>query len=215
MVQSKLLLQFKEISHFFSQKYDVEKDIQAEFIHQVHSSKVIYIDETTKNLSDIEADGMITKGKRILGVKTADCLPILIYNSKKKIIGAIHAGWKGLTGGILENTVKTLLEINCFPSQIFVAIGPHIKSCCYKVNFDRIEKFAESGIDRNLIVRRKNSDWYLDLGKFASLGLERLGIPMVQIEVSEFCTSCDKSFYSYRRDGDGCRRMISLIGLTL
>lgn len=214
MVQSKLLLQFKEINHYFSQKHDKEAYHQAEFVHQVHSSKVIYIDKITENLSNIDADGMVAKGKRAIGVKTADCLPILLYDPKKKVIGAIHAGWKGLAGGIIENAIRVMKEADSLPCHIFVTIGPHIRSCCYNVTPDRIKIFADLEIDQTFYVKRSGLNLYLDLGKFASVKLTRLGIPPAQIETSELCTACNEKFYSFRREGKSCGRMISLIGLS-
>ena len=109
-------------------------------MHQTHSNKVL---EVKKNNSRkiFYSDALITKVKGVaLGVVTADCAPILLYDKKSKIIGCIHAGWKGAYSGIIRNTIKKIKGISG-SRDIFAAIGPCIGKDSYEVDKKFYEKF--------------------------------------------------------------------------
>ena len=95
-------------------------------MHQTHSNKVIIINKKNKNLKRFNSDALITKLKDVaLGVVTADCVPIILYDIKNQIIGCIHAGWKGALSGIIENTIKKFKKLNS-KNKIFASVGPCI-----------------------------------------------------------------------------------------
>ncbi len=207
MVKSKILSKYPNLLHFFGDKnssLDLENIIAAE---QIHGNKVAVLDNS-KNKFIKGADGMVTNKLLTLSIRTADCLPIFFYSPKEKIIAAIHAGWKGLASGIIENAVLQIRKLGANLSDVKVAIGPHIQVCCYKVLSSRIAKF------NNSFGEFRVNSWYLNLSKIALLQLKSLGILPSNIENSNICTSCDKRFFSFRREGAKTGRLINIIELT-
>ena len=109
-------------------------------MHQTHSNKVIEINE--KNLDkNINSDAMITRYKKVaLGVLTADCVPILVYDKRNKIIGCIHAGWRGALSGIIKKTIIKIKRKNS-RYDIFASVGPCISIKSYEVDLNFYKKF--------------------------------------------------------------------------
>ena len=108
-------------------------------MHQTHSNKVLII--KNKKKLKIKSDAMITKVKGLaLGVVTADCVPIILYDSHNQIIGCVHAGWKGAFSGIIENTIKKFKKLNP-KCKINAAVGPCIGKKSYEVDLDFYRKF--------------------------------------------------------------------------
>lgn len=217
MVQSKLLLNFREIRHYFFDKTDTKtntryKDMIAGAVtaEQIHSNKVAYVTGKSKQIKGVDA--LVTDKYLDLGIRTADCLPVIFFDRKKKLIAVVHAGWQGLIKGIIKNTVFYLKKLGGQQKEIFVAIGPHIGNCCYDVDYDRVSEFKKVKISTNIFIRR-NSRWFIDLAIFASQQMIELGISKENIDVLPYCTFCNTEFYSFRRDKNTCERMYSLIGL--
>ena len=97
-------------------------------VKQIHSNKFLYINNSSKkNLGNVKADAIITDKKKIpIAVLTADCVPLLICDSKKNMIAAIHAGWRGAYSGIIQKVIKFMYSKGCNPINMTVAIGPSI-----------------------------------------------------------------------------------------
>ena len=96
-------------------------------VHQIHSNKFIFIDETYDNKKKPKADAIITNRKNFpIAVLTADCAPILIYEDKMKMIAAIHAGWKGAFKGIIAKVIKFMIKKGCKLENITAVVGPSI-----------------------------------------------------------------------------------------
>ncbi len=169
-------------------------------MNQIHSSKIL-IEESG------EGDAIITKRKgRLLVVKTADCLPILIRNIENTLVGAIHAGWKGLCSGIIPEAVSTLKRLGFPPKTLEAALGPSIGPCCYEVGKEVPRCFRNNG----LIYSMKGRN--LALPTTAKRQLIEEGLRMESIHSLPLCTKCHPEiFYSHRR-GDS-KRMLSFIGL--
>ena len=110
-------------------------------MHQTHSNKVIVISKKNKNSKKFNSDAIITKMKGCaLGVVTADCVPIILYDIKNQIIGCVHAGWKGASSGIIENTIKKFKKLNS-NNKIFASVGPCIGKKSYEVDINFYKKF--------------------------------------------------------------------------
>ena len=110
-------------------------------MYQTHSNKVIIINSRNKSFVKFKSDAMITKVKGLaLGVVTADCVPIVLFDSQNHIIGCIHAGWKGALKGIIENTIKKFKKLNS-KNKIYAAIGPCIGNKSYEVDLSFYKKF--------------------------------------------------------------------------
>ena len=156
---------------------------------QVHGNKVAVIKD--KSESEVfGVDGLLTNSHGIgLCIFTADCLPILLGCAQKKAVGVMHAGWRGLAGGILEQGInKFCSEYNTKPNSIYVSMGPCIGSCCFEVGAEVAKEF-------NLKEEKTN----LDLSGIARRKLESLGIK--KISQSRNCTKHETDlFFSYRRN---------------
>lgn len=226
MVKSRLLTNYNNLLYYFGNKEDSvnleklnvsKKDIIS--AEQIHGNKVVLL-ENSKNKFIKGADGMITYNRLILSIRTADCMPIFFYDPGKKIIAAIHAGWKGLSSGIIDNAIKGMKKLGSNPLDLNVSVGPHIQVCCYNIPEERIQKFSITNnsdrlhlLSNNHIGKLHSNSWYLDLGKVALSQLESSGIISSNIEVSDICTSCNSKFWSFRRDKQKAGRMINLIGM--
>ena len=194
--------------------------------HQTHGSEVLVIDEAFINLSPydkIEAlygiDATITHLKDIfLCATTADCVPILLYDKSKQIVAAIHAGWKGLVDGIIENVIikmNNLYQTN--PSDIIAVIGPSISLKYYEIGEEVASKFKMMNIDLTTtsLFNAETNKLHIDLKQIAINKLLNQGIPSKQIEKSNLCTYANTDlFFSARRQSSNCGRMLSGIKLV-
>ncbi len=153
------------------------------------------------------ADGVISNIVNLpIAIRTADCLPVFILDSRRRCFGLIHAGWKGSKNGILEKTLR-LLDLNfCSnPSELKIVFGPSIRDCCYQVGEKFLEYFPEEIIVRDSL--------YLNLVNVNKRQLMEGGVLEQNIQDCNVCTCCNESFFSHRRDGEKFRRMISLMML--
>jgi hypothetical protein len=183
-------------------------------LHQVHSGLVVDIDDTSAASDAIEGDAAVTSLRGvILGVQTADCVPILIADSQGAVVAAIHAGWRGTAARIAETTVARMIgKFQLDPKNMIAAIGPHIGVCCYEVGDDVAGQMPGSAS----VERRP--EWakpHLNLAKANRQQLLQAGLPDTQIEISTLCTRCREDlFHSYRRDGKRMGHMLSVIGIV-
>ena len=181
-------------------------------IRQVHGKKIIVLKNNFfKPLfkKDIEeADGIITNVDNLpIAVRTADCLSIFLYNSKKHCIGLVHAGWRGSQKGIIFEALKFLrVNFESEPQDLKVAFGPCIRSCCYRVGEEFKKYFPKDTI-------LKGNAFYLDLVKMNTNEFVRFGVKPENIFDCGICTCCSEQYFSYRREGEKAGRMISLMML--
>ena len=173
-------------------------------LRQVHSATVL----NAAGLSDrgAEGDGLITDLPGVaVGIRTADCVPILMLDSQARAVAAVHAGWRGTAAGIIEECVRRMRsEFSTVPENIYAALGPSIGACCYQVGMDVAERFRKWDA-----VRPGN---HVDLGKANRLQLQAAGVPIEQIFDAGLCTFCHPGrFHSFRRDPNDPGRMISAI----
>jgi YfiH family protein len=182
-------------------------------LKQVHSNIVVDVSDTSAAGEAAEGDAAITALPGVmLGVQTADCVPILIADRQARAVAAVHAGWRGTAAGIAEATVQRLAaKFEIDPGNLVAVIGPHIGPCCYEVGED-----VATQIDPAAIVRMPEfSKPHIDLAAANLAQLVRSGIPGLQIETSSLCTKCrDDLFHSYRRDGKTMGHMLSVIGIA-
>jgi hypothetical protein len=179
-------------------------------LKQVHSSRVVSADGVAGYVG--EGDSLISNHLQMLvGVRTADCVPVLLVDARRRAVAAVHAGWRGSVDQIVRNAIEALhTEYGTAPADVHAAIGPCIRECCYEVGADVAQRFAP---------------WFPELAAVASpvkiglaranwLQLESAGVPSEQIYDSGLCTRCiAEDFHSYRRDGAKSGRMISAIGV--
>ncbi len=187
----------KKNLNFVSKKLQI-KEKNLKLMYQTHSNKVSII--TRKNLGKkrFHSDAMITTLKGIgIGVLTADCVPILLYENKKRIVGCIHAGWRGAFLGIIENTIKKISKINP-NSNIIACVGPCIGKKNYEIDNKFYKKFiTQSKKNRIYFSPGRTNKKLFDLRKFVYEKLKRLN---VKIDNLKYDTFQDKNnFFSYRR----------------
>ena len=179
--------------------------------HQTHGSKVLVVDEALMSASPSDkidilygVDASITHLRNIfLCATTADCVPILLYDKEQQIVAAIHAGWKSIVGGIIENTIAKMSEVyNTHPTHIVAAIGPSISQKNYEVGDELIAEFNKAGFDLSSVtfINQQTNKWHIDLKHLSRNELVRLGVPPQQIETSTLCTFDEEElFFSARR----------------
>jgi purine-nucleoside/S-methyl-5'-thioadenosine phosphorylase / adenosine deaminase len=182
---------------------------------QVHGDHIIELEET--NIKEAgEADGMVTKKPNaFLSVLTADCVPILFVAPEKKLVAAVHAGWRGSLAGIGAKVVRQFKEQHGVAAdEIETALGPSIGPCCYEVKNDVTEPLREKwGPLAKASIELRDGKSFVDLRRLNRSILEDTGVPSDQIHQLGPCTSCAQDeFFSYRRDGIPTGRQISFIG---
>ncbi|MHC6179537.1 peptidoglycan editing factor PgeF [Clostridium sp. JNZ X4-2] len=179
------------------------------YLNQVHGCKVI---DYNNNMED--GDGIITnKPYTAVGVFNADCVPVLIYDEKEKVIAAVHSGWKGTLACIVSKSIEKLKrDFKSKPENLQVCVGPHIHSCCYEVGEELIDKFKNSSFYRGKDISEGIN---LDLKKCILYQLQEKGVKEKNINYLDICTACNDEFqlYSYRRDKN-TGRMFSFIYLN-
>ncbi len=161
------------------------------------------------------ADAVITDRKGLLiGIQVADCVPILIFDRKKGISGAVHAGWRGTAEGIVKKTIGIAYErFESRPEDMLVAIGPSIRKCCYEVGFDVFDRVKRATGPGNYSIL-KEGKYFLDLSSANKYQALSIGIPEENIWVSGECTFCNTDkYYSYRHAGGPTGRQGAFIGM--
>ena len=185
-------------------------------MHQTHSNRVIVINKKNKNSKIFKSDSLITSIKSLaIGVVTADCVPIILYDSKNEVIGCVHAGWKGAISGIIEKTINQIKRLNK-DSKIFACIGPCIGQKSYEVDANFYRKFLKKSKKNSLYFSKKNKTKKLfNLRKYVRNKLIKYRVKVDQIYLDTFAEK--KYFFSYRRSQklkeDDYGRNISVITL--
>jgi YfiH family protein len=178
---------------------------------QKHTDKIFLLESSPEPKV---ADAVVTKEAGVLiGVQVADCVPVLIYEKEKGIIGAVHAGWRGTAAGILKKTIVMIMErYVCGPGGFYVAVGPSIKGCSYVVDHE-VNDAVIKATGEGDYYSKKGKKYFLDLplaNKYQALSL---GIPEPNIWVSDDCTYCNPhKFYSYRYARGSTGRQAAFIG---
>ena len=136
-------------------------------VHQIHSDKFVFINKNFKLKKKIKADAIITNQKKIpIAVLTADCVPLLLCDKKRKIIAAIHAGWKGAFKDIINKVIGFMLKKGCKRNDIIVAIGPSINQKNYNVGVDFKKKFIKKHKKNKIFFKNRGKDIYFDLPNY-------------------------------------------------
>lgn len=199
----------------------VRSDLPGEpiWLKQIHGVTVSTPASRNSLLGPFEADAAVTNvPNEVLAILTADCMPVLFACKSGTVVGAAHAGWRGLSGGVLSNTVQEMLDLSpdLNPSDILVWMGPAIGSTTFEVGEDVLQAFAKQGqsiLSKAFKPITSSPGKYLaDLYLLAQDQLRSLGI--VHINGGDFCTFTDKeNFFSYRRDAK-TGRFASFVWLT-
>ncbi|MHA2709886.1 peptidoglycan editing factor PgeF [Vibrio owensii] len=165
------------------------------WLNQTHSTVVAQASSPTKQV--LNADGVFTSSSQVVcSAMTADCLPVLLTNTQGTQVAAVHAGWRGLANGIVENALEL------FSGEVMAWLGPAIGPQAFEVGEDVLQAFVDfdSQAHQAFTPRDIEGKWLADMSKLATQRLNKLGV--TQVFDSGLCTFQDKNdFYSYRRDG--------------
>ena len=187
-------------------------------LHQIHSNKFIFIDEKYNKKLKPKADAIITNQRYLpIAILTADCVPILICDNKKKMIGIIHAGWKGAYKGIIDRVIKFMIKKGCKLKNLTIALGPSISVKNYEVKEDFRKKFLKKDKKNLKYFKIKRNKLYFDLTKYVQALLLKSKIKNIDIlNIDTF--DVKNKFFSARRaislKHDDYGRNISIIMLN-
>lgn len=181
--------------------------------NQVHGNSVFRLGAEAPPAPP-EADAIITAEEgAAIGILTADCLPLLLFDPVKRVVGAAHAGWKGTALGVALSAVREMGRVyGTRPRDLMAAIGPCIGPCCYTVGENVYEEFREEGRSLDSFISLDDG-LRLDLGAENINQLLSLGVDQRNISGSAPCTFCSGDFFSYRRDKGRTGRQLSFIML--
>ena len=168
-------------------------------LNQIHSNKYFFIKDYKLKKNRLIGDALITnKRKIILGVLTADCVPILIFDKKLKMISAIHAGWKGAYKGIINAVVKYFIKKGSESKNLIAAIGPCISQKNYEVQDDFKSKFFKQSRGNKIFFKKIGNKTYFSLNKYVNYQLKSLGVKKIDI-VDQDTYNPKNNFFSARR----------------
>jgi YfiH family protein len=177
---------------------------------QVHGARVV---EAPWDASP-EADAAVAVAPgHLLGVETADCLPILLVDPRSRAVAVAHAGWRGTAALVVRHALEALAARGSRPEELLVALGPGIGPCCYEVG-DELRAAFGPGAEAFFLPGR-NGRPHLDVRAANVRQLLDAGVRPDAIFHVPDCTRCRSDLYhSYRRDGKGAGRMISFVGFS-
>ena len=168
-------------------------------LQQVHSNRFVYIDSKYKTKKKPKVDAVITNQRNLpIAVLTADCSPILIYDKKKRIIAAIHAGWKGAYKGIINRVIKFMIKKGCELKNMIAVIGPSISFKNYEVKEDFKKKFIKKNKKNNIFFKVNQNRLYFNLTGYIMSSLRSNKIKHIDIlKIDTF--NIKNKFFSARR----------------
>jgi YfiH family protein len=209
-------------------------------LRQIHSDLIHRVDHPPEQL--LTGDGLVTDTPRLLlAVQTADCLPVLLMDRKRKAVGAFHAGWRGTLARVVEKGVGAMrLHFGSKPEDLRAAIGPGIASCCYAVGEEVRDRFhAQFAYAGKLFREVTESDpvrerypllfmtarapghseagrtIYLDLREANRRQLLAAGLAPASITALDFCTACRTDlFFSHRAERGVTGRQMGVVGIS-
>ncbi len=192
-------------------------------VNQAHGDKILVIDnhpEKIKDFSDkaekLMRDALITDIPFLpIGILTADCASIILFDKKEKVIAIAHAGWRGT---VLRIGQKVFAEMKrhygTSPENCLVSIGPSIKKCCYEVGEEVVESLRTKFPVWKNFVMKKGDKWSFSIDELNVFQMMEIGIPPGNISKSNLCTSCNRDlFFSYRAEKGITGRCLSFIML--
>lgn len=186
---------------------------QLAWVRQVHGNSVRVVEGLPAEGG--EHDALITGQSGVaLCIRTADCLPILIRDDRRGVIGAVHAGWRGSMRRVAATTVEAMgTRFGSLPRDIIAALGPAAGSCCYEVDRPVLSLLRSEFPYWEALIRSRGSDKaMLDLAEWNARQLLDVGLQADRIIRSGVCTICHpEGLYSYRRDGHSKGGMVSAI----
>ena len=192
-------------NHSIFYRYSGVDENNTAIMKQVHGNEVVVV-----NRGGVypETDGLITSSCGVLlGVKVADCIPLLLYDPVHEVAGAIHCGWRSIVSGIAEQALSKMKEdMGTRPEEVIAVMGPSAGSCCYEIGGDT------AGYLKSASIISRDGKLYGDLKAELSFHLLRAGLNGNNIEIISDCNICNENLYfSHRRNGLYSGRMMGYI----
>lgn len=189
-------------------------------VMQVHGTDALVLDRPLEAVESFAGgwDALMTNQLGVLlTIRTADCVPMLVHDPLRRVVAAIHAGWRGAVAGIVPKTLSLMRHrFGSEPASLQIGIGPSVGPCCYEVDEPVLDRLRAGFADWRLVVRETGrSRAMLDLRELVRRQAEAIGVESEHIRTVRVCTACHPDlFYSYRRDGVVRETMVSGIMLT-
>ena len=196
-----------------------EHDVRLVSVRQVHGTDCLVIDRPVQAGSGFSGtwDALVTNQAAVLlTVKTADCVPVLLHDPLRRVVAAVHAGWRGAVAGIVSKTLATMgKQFGTDPESVRVVIGPSAGDCCYEVDGAVLGPLKNRYPYASLVIRETGRNRaILNLRELVRRQAQAAGVPHEKIWAVNVCTICHpRLFYSYRREGAVIGTMISGIML--
>ena len=198
-------------------------DSQLLLPHQTHTNRVVLVDKALMEMDSSEryahlqnVDALVTAQPHVcIGISTADCVPVLLYDPKHRVIGAAHAGWRGMVSHILVHTIERMRTLGTHPRDLRAVVGPCIGPDSFEVGEEVVDAFLQAKFPPAVVRRGFFRRPHIDLWAAAVHELEQSGVPLEAIRVSGIDTyACPDRFFSARRLGIQSGRIYSGIVLS-
>jgi YfiH family protein len=190
-------------------------------VKQVHGTEALVVDRALADTDRFAGgwDALVTDQPGIMvAVRTADCVPILMHDPRRRVVAAVHAGWRGAVAGIVPKTLALLQSrFGSHLGHIRISIGPSAGVCCYEVDEPVIDRLCHGFADWKKVVRtRADGRTHLDLKALVKEQALALGAHPKSVSTVNLCTICHEDlFFSYRREGKVNGTMVSAVGLPI
>lgn len=197
-------------NRFVSKLIKPEQSVELYEMSPVHKSHVVVLPSDEVDLKSgrflvDECDGLVIltdlNKTKLLSCIFADCLPVHLFDPKKKICGLAHAGWMGLLNGVIDSIVEKMQVCGSGVEDLVGYIGPSIHPCCFKVYGEVYDKFKRSQFSKGCFKKGENGKFPFNLQQFCVNQLIYFGVSKDSIEVSPDCTCCNEYYFSYKSEG--------------
>jgi hypothetical protein len=184
-------------------------------VHQVHGCEIAKVESDRSFDTDCKADALLSRDqKRVISIRTADCVPILISSGDGTLVAAVHAGWRGIVAEVIPRTIRRMLDENkeTGADDLIAAIGPCIGHNAFEVGPEVLDEFEKIFADAAPITRDSNGKGHVDLRKAAQTQLLNSGLRGKNVDSTDRCTVTHADeFFSHRRDNGITGRMAAVI----
>lgn len=185
------------------------------FLSQVHGNAVHVVDGSSdrEELIRTEGDALVSSDPTVgCGVRSADCVPVLLADRRSGAVAAVHAGWRGVVAGAVESAAERLAAVAGGQPDLLAAIGPHISLACFEVSDEVAAELRACSPDPDVVELRPGARPHVDLRRLVRAKLLALGLAPNSVDDVLGCTVLDPSrFFSFRRDGARSGRHLSAI----
>lgn len=215
ILQSQLLLQVEGVDHLSTTRESTIKDIPIWMPRQIHSDRCIVLSPELISSENIpEADAVICNiSGQWIGVRTADCVPILLYDPIQKLSAAIHAGWRGTAQHIVRRTIQQMKsQYGCQGANLYAVICPSISPVAFEVGDEVVQVFIQAKRSECVLTYANGHKPHIDLWQSNVMDLLEEGVELDHIDCTPLCTLTHVDmFYSARKEGIDTGRNISAI----